>query len=94
MCCGKTLVPLTAEKADESHTPVECEIEDDYYIEFGHEMTKERFISFVAFVCADRILTIKLYPEQNASVRFAKMYGGKLYIYCTEHGLFEFSLKR
>ena len=67
-------------------------LENDFYIEFNHEMTKEHFISFVAYVGYDRILTVRLYPEQSATVRFPKMYRGKLYFYCSNHGLFEYKI--
>ena len=89
LCCGKKLVPLRAEKTDTEHMPEVQKTEDDYYITFSHPMTKEHYISFVSYVRFDRVLTIKLYPEQNAEVRFPQMRGGKLYFYCSENGLFE-----
>ena len=93
VCCGKQLEALTAVSADDEHTINVSEIEDDYYIEFNHEMTKEHYISFVSYVRFDRVLTIKLYPEQDSAVRFPKMYGGKIYFYCSKHGLFEYQMK-
>ena len=91
-CCGKQLEDLKAVSADDEHIINVSEIEDDYYIEFNHKMTKEHYISFVSYVRFDRVLTIKLYPEQDATVRFPKMYGGKLYYYCNTHGLFELKI--
>ena len=93
VCCGKQLEALKATSADDEHTINVSEIEDDYYIEFNHEMTKEHYISFVSYVRFDRVLTIKLYPEQDCAVRFPKMYGGKIYFYCSKHGLFEYQMK-
>lgn len=93
-CCGKQLEPLNASKSDEEHTVSVSELENDYYITFNHEMTKEHFISFVSYVTFDRVLTIRLYPEQDSAVRFQRMYGGKLYYYCNKHGLFEYEIKR
>ena len=93
VCCGKQLEVLKAVSADDEHTINIFEIEDDYYIEFNHEMTKEHYISFVSYVRFDRVLTIKLYPEQDSAVRFPKMYGGKIYFYCSKHGLFEYQMK-
>ncbi len=93
VCCGKQLEALTAVLADDEHTINISEIEDDFYIEFYHEMTKEHYISFVSYVRFDRVLTIKLYPEQDSAVRFPKMYGGKIYFYCSKHGLFEYQMK-
>ena len=94
VCCGKQLEALKATSADDEHTINVSEIEDDYYIEFNHEMTKEHYISFVSYVRFDRVLTIKLYPEQDSAVRFPKMYGGKIYFYCSRHGLFEYQIKK
>ena len=93
VCCGKQLEALTVVSADDEHTINISEIEDDFYIEFNHEMTKEHYISFVSYVRFDRVLTIKLYPEQDCTVRSPKMYGGKIYFYCNKHGLFEYQMK-
>ena len=49
------------------------EIEDDYFLTFEHEMTKEHHLSFVAYVMYDRVTLIRLYPEQDACVRLPKM---------------------
>lgn len=89
ICCGKQLEPLKAAAADDEHAARISEVEDDYYIEFNHKMTKEHYISFAAYVRFDRVLTVKLYPEQDPAVRFPKMYGGKIYYCCSKHGLFE-----
>lgn len=89
ICCGKTVEPLEIQQANNEHMLRISEVENDYYIEFNHEMKKEHYISFVAYVGFDRVLTVHLYPEQGSSVRFPKMYGGKIYYYCNKHGLFE-----
>lgn len=88
VCCGKPLAPLQAAQADDEHTIHVSEIENDFYITFHHEMTKEHFISFLAYVTFDKVLLVKLYPEQDASARFPKMHGGIFYYYCNQHGLF------
>ena len=92
ICCGKQLEALNAVSADAEHTINISEIEDDYYIDFNHEMAKEHYIGFVAYVRFDRVLAIKMYPEQEGAVRFPKMRGGKLCWYCSKHGLFEMKL--
>lgn len=88
-CCGRKLAPLTALAKTHDHPMHIQEIEDDYYITMDHEMTKSHYISFVANVAYDRVLLIKLYPEQNAELRFPKTHGKKLYAYCSQHGLWE-----
>ncbi|MFA9376521.1 MAG: helix-turn-helix domain-containing protein [Lachnotalea sp.] len=94
-CCGRKLSPLIARPADEMHEATIEEADGEYYITFSHEMSKNHFLSFVAYVTSDRILFVKLYPEQTAEVRLPKMSGGrlqqknsgKLYYYCVSHGL-------
>lgn len=88
-CCGKKLETLEAKPPDENHKIKLSEIENDFYIEFEYNMSKEHYIEFVSYVSFDRALTIRLYPEQACAVRFSKMYGGKIYYYCNRHGLFE-----
>ena len=90
VCCGKTVDSLKPQPIDNEHNVKVANIENDFYIEFDHEMTKEHYIKFVAYVSFDRVLTVRLYPEQNPSVRFPVMRGGKLYYYCSTHGLFEY----
>ncbi len=94
VCCGKQIDPLKVNVPDDEHFIKISDIEDDFYIELNHEMTKEHYIGFVSYVRFDRVLTVKLYPEQDASARFPKMYGGKLYYYCNNHGLFEYKEKK
>ena len=89
MCCGKFLKPLESQKSHHDHLFKLTVIENDFYIEFNSEMTKEHYIGFVAYVRMDRVLFIRLYPEQEPAIRFPAMYGGTLYYYCTKHGLFE-----
>lgn len=90
-CCGRKLEALVPKTIDENHSINIEEVENDYYIEINHEMTKEHFISFVAYVTYDRVLLIKLYPEQSPTVRFPRLCGkferGKFYMYCNQHGL-------
>lgn len=91
-CCGRKLLPLTAKEPDDAHKLNVEKIEDDYYITFPHPMTKEHYISFVSYVRFDRVLTIKLYPEQEGELRFPQMRGGKMYYYCNSDGLFELKI--
>jgi DNA-binding XRE family transcriptional regulator/desulfoferrodoxin (superoxide reductase-like protein) len=86
-CCGRKLTALIAKPSNEDHQLMIETIENDYYITFSHEMTKEHYLNFIAYVACDRILMIKLYPEQSGEVRFPKLYGGKLYFSCNQHGL-------
>lgn len=87
-CCGKTLEPLVAKKVEEGHKLDIEPVEDELYVTTEHEMTKEHYISFVAYVKGDRALITKQYPEWNMQFRFRKSGHGKLYFYCVNHGLF------
>ena len=87
-CCGRRLEPLVPQKADADHACTVEEIEDDWYVTFSHPMEKDHYIRFAAYVSYDRILLIKLYPEQGGEVRFPRMHGGTLYLCCSQHGLF------
>ena len=95
-CCGRKLLPLAAKPADEKHTAVIEETDGDYYVTFPHEMRKDHFISFAAYVTNEKLLLIKLYPEQEAAVRLPKMgsnkllhkYNRRLYYCCSKHGLY------
>lgn len=86
-CCGRKLVPLNPRPEDDSHSMLVEEIEDEYFVTLKHDMSKAHFISFVAYAAYDRVLLVKLYPEQNAELRLPKMHNGRLYAYCSEHGL-------
>ena len=86
-CCGRTLAPLTARPENPEHAICVEEIEDDFYVTMQHEMSKQHYITFAAYVTYDRVLLVKLYPEQPAEIRFPKMHGGALYVCCSEHGL-------
>jgi len=88
-CCGRKLSAMAVSTESSKHSMAIEKIEYDYFITIDHDMTKAHYISFVAYVGYDRVLLIKLYPEQNAEIRFPQMQGGKLYAYCNEHGLWE-----
>ena len=86
-CCGVTLPPLTAEENDISHFAKIERVEDEYFLSVSHDMTKEHYISFVAYLTSDRIQFVKFYPEGNAETRLNLQGKGILYVYCNRHGL-------
>lgn len=90
VCCGKPIEQLKVQQPDDNHKINVSVIENDYYMEINHEMTKEHFIKFVAYIGFDRVLMVCLYPEQDATVRIPRMPKGKIYYYCNKHGLFEY----
>ena len=87
-CCGITLPPLEAEDADDHHGITIDPVEDEHFFTVRHPMTKEHFISFLAFITCDRVQLVKLYPEGEAQTRLHLRGRGELYWYCNRHGLF------
>lgn len=87
-CCGKKLSPLEAKDADDAHRLSIEEVEDEFYVTAAHEMTKEHYIAFIAYVTYDRVNLVKTYPEQDFAVRFPQARGGYYYYYCTGDGLY------
>ena len=88
-CCGVTLPPLEAEESDEDHAVTIEQVEDEQFVTVRHPMTKEHFISFVAYVTCDRVQLVKLYPEGEAQTRLQMRGLGTLYYYCNRHGLYK-----
>lgn len=86
-CCGIALPPLEAEECDELHEITIEKVEDEQFVTVHHEMTREHYISFIAYVTDDRVQMVKLYPEGNAETRLNLRGRGKLYLYCNRHGL-------
>ena len=93
-CCGITLPALEAEEADEDHTIAIESVEDEHFVTVHHPMTKQHFISFLAFVTTDRIQMVKFYPESNAETRLQLRGLGYLYYFCNRHGLYRKRLPR
>lgn len=86
-CCGITLPALEAEAFDEDHELTIEQVEDEYFVTIRHEMTKQHYISFLAYVTSDRMQFVKLYPEGNAETRLRLRGRGFLYGCCNRHGL-------
>lgn len=86
-CCGRKLEPLKAKQANGAHRAKIEAIDNEHYVTFEHEMSKSHYIRFVAYVTCDRLILVRLYPEQDAQLRLPIMFGGSLYFYCNQHGL-------
>lgn len=92
-CCGRPLAPMKAEAADAEHMPSVEPMDGELYITFPHEMSKEHFISFAAWVSYDRVMLVKLYPEQDAALHMPFIRRGKLLFHCSRHGLMQTEIK-
>lgn len=93
-CCGLTISPLEAEETDDSHRIIIEKVEDECFISVKHDMTKNHYISFLAYVTCDKFQLVKLYPEGNAECRFNFRGSGYLYLYCNHHGLMMQKIQR
>lgn len=87
-CHGLRLAPLQAEAADEHHAVSITEVEDEYFVQIRHEMSKQHYISFVAAVTTDGIQLTKLYPEGSAEARFKRRTLRQILFCCNQDGLF------
>lgn len=89
-CCGRKLLCLQKNEATELYQVSKEIIDLDYFYTIQHEMSKNHYILFVAAVYLDRVLIIRLYPEQAAEFRLPISLGKySLYIYCVNDGLQE-----
>lgn len=86
-CCGIILPVLEADELDSEHTVTTEPVEDEKFITVHHSMTKEHYISFIAYATSDTVRMVKLYPEGNAETRMQFRGRGYLYIFCNRHGL-------
>lgn len=87
-CCGRKLLPLQPQTCTAEHEIIIDEIDLEYCITLTHDMTKVHYIAFAAYVHADSVLLIRLYPEQSPLIRLPiTKRGGNIYVYCTVHGL-------
>ena len=87
-CCGRKLEAQRMQKAEESERLSVESIENDWFITSEHPMTKDHYISFVAFATGGGIQIIKQYPEWNLQLRIPGRGRGMLVWFCVEHGLF------
>ena len=90
-CCGIKLPSLSAEAAPEDSYKIERP-ENDIFVRFNHPMTRENYVSFAAYINYDGIRIKKLYPEQEAEIRFSFAGKGKILFFSNREGLFEFNI--
>lgn len=87
-CCGRKLEPLEAKKATEDEKLVMTESDQEWFISSNHPMTKDHYISFLAFATGDQVQLIKQFPEWSMQSRIPKRKHGKLLWYDTQFGLY------
>lgn len=93
-CCGKKLSPLTPRAAAEDEMLKIENIDGNLYISSDHPMTKEHYISFVAYCGDSSAMIFKQYPEWNLQVTLPSFRMGKLVWYCNKCGLLYQNIKK
>lgn len=91
-CCGIVLPEAEPEECDEKHELFIEVVDNEYSVTMKHPMSKGHYISFIAYVTPESCEVIKLYPEQDISVRFRRRGHGMLYAYCNRHEMFKQNL--
>lgn len=87
-CCGHILQALQPQKPDEAHSVNIAVSDGDWFLTSTHEMTRQHFISFAAFLTGDTAIVKKCYPEWDFQVRIPRISHGIFLWYCKNHGLF------
>ena len=93
-CHGVVLKPEEAEESDENHKIFIEKVEDEYFVQIEHEMTKSHYISFMAAMSPDRVQIVKLYPEGNPETRFKINGIKKILFFCNRDGLFTLNVNK
>lgn len=93
-CHGVLLTPCQAEEIDENHKILIERVEDEFYVQVEHDMSKQHYISFIAALSSDKIQMTRLYPEGNAETRFKINGVKKILFYCNRDGLFSINISR
>ena len=86
-CCGNKLNAPDPKQAQDSEMLCVEDIDSEWYITTDHEMTKEHYISFVAYVSDSCAMMFKQYPEWGVNIYLPKIRSGRLVWYCNKCGL-------
>ncbi len=92
-CCGSRLTAEEPRKADENDALVLEDIGGEWAVSSSHPMTKEHYISFVAYVRDSAAMIYKMYPEWDLQFIMPMYRSGRLLWFCTEHGLLYHDIK-
>ncbi len=90
-CCGISLFEKESVLPDENHNIDMKKIDGEYYARINHPMTKEHYISFIAYLAKDSVQVKKLYPEMDAEACFRIQGKGTILAFCNRHELFSIS---
>lgn len=92
-CHGVNLLEEEASRiTDFKNINVEL-VEDEYFIDIDHDMTKNHYISFIAGISFDGLQLVKLYPEGQSSARLKRRGLKRIYFYDNKEGLYYIDIK-
>ena len=86
-CCGRRLTALTPVKAPEEKKLTVEPVEDEWFVHGDHPMTRENYVSFIAFATVDRVEVIRHYPQWCLETRIPNRGHGTLMWYSDADGL-------
>ncbi len=86
-CCGNKLTALEPRKAEDGEKLNVESFDGELLVSSGHEMTKEHYISFVAYQNDSTVMMFKQYPEWTLQARLPLFRSGRLVWYCNKCGL-------
>ena len=86
-CCGSKLTALDARRASESEMLTVQDIGGEWHITTDHEMTKDHYISFVAYQSDSSLMMFRQYPEWGININLPMFRSGRLVWYCGKCGL-------
>lgn len=87
-CCGRKLDALEAKKATADEKLTLTESDEEWFISSDHPMTKDHYISFIAFATGEQVQLVKQFPEWHLQTRIPKRKHGKLLWFDTRFGLY------
>ena len=93
-CCGNKLTALEPRKAEENERLKVEDIGGELFVSSEHQMTKDHYISFVAYQSDSSFMMFKQYPEWNVQFTMPLFRSGRLVWYCTQCGLLYQDLQR
>ena len=93
-CCGNKLTALEPRKAEDNERLKVEDIGGELFVSSEHQMTKDHYISFVAYQSNSSFMMFKQYPEWNVQFTMPLFRSGRLVWYCTQCGLLYQDLRR
>lgn len=86
-CCGNRLTALEPRMAEECEKLNMENMDGELYVTSDHEMTKDHYISFVAYQNESTLMVFKQYSEWAMQLRMPLFRTGRLVWYCNRCGL-------